>query len=248
MIVLVFNIILAMLLLFRLMHAKQAGIERGTNVVTKFVRDSSANATYNYVSVSALLATIICLVLSLFTKYKFVACFPTAAVCIACFVFKAQSNKNTERVKAVRQVTKNSLEVGAAAGSTAGKAVGGVVGAHLGGVAGSKVGYEAGAAIGDSIGDVSRKCADAMSDCDSINVSKEDFRATDAYLEKEIEKFNNPELFMKKAKALGMVNEGDDVVTVAERIMSYAPAAALQALPDNATLEDKAMLLLEGKV
>ena len=49
-------------------------------------------------------------------------------------------------------------------------------------------------------------------------------------------------------RALGMVNEGDDVVTVAERIMSYAPSAALKELPVDATLEDKAMLLLEGKV
>ena len=177
-----------MLLLFRLMHAKQAGIERGTNVVTKFVRDSRANATYNYVSANALLATIICLVLSLFTKYKFIACFPTAAVCIACFVFKAQSNKSIARVKTARQITKNSLEVGAAAGSTAGKAVGTVVGTRLGGIAGAKVGYEVGGAVGDTLGGVSQKCADAMTDCESMNIGKEDF--------KQIETFTNPELFM----------------------------------------------------
>ena len=79
-----------------------------------------------------------------------------------------------------------------------------------------------------------------MTDCESMNIGKEEF--------KQVETFTNPELFMQKAKALGMVNEGDDVVTVAERVMSYAPPAALQSLPDNASLEDKAMLLLEGKV
>ena len=240
MLVLIGNIIVAMVLLFRLMHAKQAGIERGTNVVTKFVRDTGANVTYNTISAISLLVTIVSLVLSLMTKYKFVACLPTAVVCIMCFIFKAQSNKSVARVQSVRQVTKNSLEVGAAAGSTAGKAVGTVVGKRLGGIKGAAIGYEAGGAVGDTLGGFSRKCADAMTDCESMNIGKEEF--------KQIETFTNPELFMQKAKALGMVNEGDDVVTVAERVMSYAPPAALQALPDNATLEDKAMLLLEGKV
>lgn len=248
MLVLIGNIIIAMVLLFRLMHAKQAGIERGTNVVTKFVRDTGANVTYSTISAISLLVTIVSLVISLLTKYKFIACLPTAIVCIMCFVFKAQSNKSVARVQSVRQVTKNSLEVGAAAGSTAGKAVGGVIGAHCGGVAGAKVGYEAGGVIGDTLGGISKHCADAMSDCDSIGVSKDDFKAIDECLDKEIEKFNNPELFMQKAKALGMVNKGDDVVTVAKRIMSFAPSASLQTLPENATLEEKAMLLLEGKV
>lgn len=240
MLVLIGNIIVAMVLLFRLMHAKQAGIERGTNVVTKFVRDTGANVTYSTISAISLLVTIVSLVLSLMTKYKFIACLPTAVVCIMCFIFKAQSNKSVARVQSVRQVTKNSLEVGAAAGSTAGKAVGTVVGKRLGGVAGATIGYEAGGAVGDTLGGFSRKCADAMTDCESMNIGKEEF--------KQVETFTNPELFMQKAKALGMVNEGDDVVTVAERVMSYAPPAALQALPDNASLEDKAMLLLEGKV
>ena len=240
MLVLIGNIIVAMVLLFRLMHAKQAGIERGTNVVTKFVRDTGANVTYSTISAISLLVTIVSLVLSLMTKYKFVACLPTAVVCIMCFIFKAQSNKSVARVQSVRQVTKNSLEVGAAAGSTAGKAVGTVIGRKVGGVAGATIGYEAGGVVGDTLGGFSRKCADAMTDCESMNIGKEEF--------KQFETFTNPELFMQKAKALGMVNEGDDVVTVAERVMSYAPPAALQALPDNASLEDKAMLLLEGKV
>ena len=240
MLVLIGNIIIAMVLLFRLMHAKQAGIERGTNVVTKFVRDTGANVTYSTISAISLLVTIVSLVISLLTKYKFIACLPTAIVCIMCFIFKAQSNKSVARVQSVRQVTKNSLEVGAAAGSTAGKAVGTVVGARLGGTAGAKIGSEVGGAVGNTLGSVGKRCADAMTDCESMNIGKEEF--------KQVETFTNPELFMQKAKALGMVNEGDDVVTVAERIMSYAPSAALQTLPENATLEDKAMLLLEGKV
>lgn len=240
MLVLIGNIIVAMVLLFRLMHAKQAGIERGTNVVTKFVRDTGANVTYSTISAISLLVTIVSLVLSLMTKYKFIACLPTAVVCIMCFIFKSQSNKSVARVQSVRQVTKNSLEVGAAAGSTAGKAVGTVVGARLGGTAGAKIGSEVGGAVGNALGSVGKRCADAMTDCESMNIGKEEF--------KQVETFTNPELFMQKAKALGMVNEGDDVVTVAERVMSYAPPAALQSLPDNATLEDKAMLLLEGKV
>ena len=176
----------------------------------------------------------------LITKLKFIPCLPTAAVTILCFVLKSQSNKSKERVKVARQVTKNSLEIGAAAGSTAGKAVGTVVGSKLGGTKGAKVGSEVGGAVGDALGSVGKHCADAMTDCESMNIGKEEF--------KQVETFTNPELFMQKAKALGMVNEGDDVVTVAERIMSYAPPAALKELPVDATLEDKAMLLLEGKV
>lgn len=240
MLVLIGNIIVAMVLLFRLMHAKQAGIERGTNVVTKFVRDTGANVTYSTTSAISLLVTIVSLVLSLMTKYKFIACLPTAVVCIMCFIFKAQSNKSVARVQSVRQVTKNSLEIGAATGSKAGKAVGTVVGKRLGGVKGAIVGSEVGGTVGDALGSVGKRCADTMTDCESMNIGKEEF--------KQVETFTNPELFMQKAKALGMVNEGDDVVTVAERIMSYAPSAALKALPVDATLEDKAMLLLEGKV
>lgn len=240
MVLLVINIIIAMVLLFRLMHAKQAGIERGTNVVTKFVRDTGANVTYSTISAISLLVTIVSLVLSLMTKYKFIACLPTAVVCIMCFIFKAQSNKSVARVQSVRQVTKNSLEIGAATGSKAGKAVGTVVGKRLGGTKGAMVGHEVGGAVGDALGSVGKRCADAMTDCESMNIGKEEF--------KQVETFTNPELFMQKAKALGMVNEGDDVVTVAERVMSYAPPAALKELPVDATLEDKAMLLLEGKV
>lgn len=240
MLVLISNIIVAMVLLFRLMHAKQAGIERGTNVVTKFVRDTGANVTYSTISAISLLVTIVSLVLSLMTKYKFIACLPTAVVCIMCFIFKAQSNKSVARVQSARQVTKNSLEIGAATGSKAGKAVGTVVGGKLGGAKGAMVGYEVGGTVGDALGSVGKRCADAMTDCESMNIGKEEF--------KQVETFTNPELFMQKAKALGMVNEGDDVVTVAERVMSYAPPAALQALPNNASLEEKAMLLLEGKV
>ena len=99
MLVLIGNIIVAMVLLFRLMHAKQAGIERGTNVVTKFVRDTGANVTYSTISAISLLVTIVSLVLSLMTKYKFIACLPTAVVCIMCFIFKAQSNKSVARVQ-----------------------------------------------------------------------------------------------------------------------------------------------------
>ena len=240
MVLLVINIIIAILALYNVMNAKQADINRGTNTFTKFVRDVGANATYTYVSSLTTLVTVVFLLISLFTKLKFIPCLPTAAVTVLCFILKSQSNKSKERVKVARQVTKNSLEIGAAAGSTAGKAVGAVIGTKLGGTAGAKAGSEVGGAVGNALGSVSKHCADAMIDCESMNIGKEDF--------KQIETFTNPELFMQKAKALGMVNEGDDVVTVAERIMSYAPSAALQSLPDNASLEDKAMLLLEGKV
>ena len=240
MVLLVLNIIIAILALYNVMNAKQADINRGTNTFTKFVRDVGANATYTYVSSLTTLVTVIFLLISLFTKLKFIPCLPTAAVTILCFVLKSQSNKSKERVKVARQVTKNSLEIGAATGSKAGKAVGTVVGKRLGGTKGAKVGSEIGGAVGDALGSVSKHCADAMTDCESMNIGKEEF--------KQVETFTNPELFMQKAKALGMVNEGDDVVTVAERIMSYAPPAALKELPVDATIEDKAMLLLEGKV
>lgn len=247
MFVLIINIIIAALLGFKMMQAKQAGIDRGTNAVTKFVRDVGANATYNMVAYVSLLATVVCLVLSLLTKFKFIACLPTALVCVLCFVLMHQSNKNAQRVRSARVVTKGTLEVGAQSGEAVGQVVGGVIGSK-GGVAGAKAGAKVGKAVGGAIGNIGGKAAAQMTDVDSLGVTKEDVKGLEDLSAQISEQFENPELFMKKAQALGMVHDGDNVIDVASRVIEYAPQAALEQLPQNATLERKATLLLEGKV
>lgn len=248
MFVLIINIIIAAFLGFKMMQAKQAGIDRGTNAVTKFVRDVGANATYNMVAYVSMLATVVCLVLSLLTKFKFIACLPTALVCVLCFVLMHQSNKNAQRVRSARVVTKGTLEVGAQAGGAIGQVAGGAVGFAQGGVVGAKAGMKAGRAIGDSIGNIGGKAAAQMTDVESLGVTKEDVKGIEDLSAQISEQFENPELFMKKAQALGMVHDGDNVIDVASRVIEYAPQAALEQLPQNATLEKQATLLLEGKV
>lgn len=249
MFVLVINLCIAIVLGVMLMQAKHAGIKRGTNSVTKFVRDVHSNMRYNQIVFMSAVATIGCLLLSLLTnKYKFVACLPTALVCILCFIFMHQSNKDEQRVRSTRVVTKGALELGAADNGTLGGSSGMMAGAALGAAVGGPAGMAAGAALGYGYGAVSGAvgglASKKMTDVEDLGLLTESEQGTI----KLPDEFKDPELFMKRAQALGMVKDGDTATDVASRIISCAPKASLEHLPKDATLEEKATLLLEGKV
>ena len=205
---------------------------RGTNKVTRFIRDTGANAGYTRSIFVCMITTVVCLILSFLGKPPVIPALPTVGVIIYAWKLKADSTKDAQRVKDARGVTKGSLQVAGKSGEAIG-GVGGYLAAKHAGLPG-KVGVDAGRAVGKVAGGVALSAADAMTDVEGLPVKKA--------------KFKNPELFMERAKALGMAEDGEDLTVVANRILSYASPTQLEALPDKLSLEDKAMRLLQGGV
>ena len=231
-IVLVINCIIAFWQ-FNLLKIYQNPRARGTNKVTRFIRDTSANAGYTRCIFVCMITTVVCMILSLLGKPPIVPALPTAGVIIYAWKLKADSTKEAQRVKDARGVTKGSLQVAGVAAVGVGT-VAGIAAAKASGVLPAQVGANLGAKAGKVAGAVATSAADAMTDVEGLPVKKA--------------KFKNPELFMERAKALGMAEDGEDLTVVANRILSYASPTQLEALPDKLSLEDKAMLLLQGGV
>lgn len=254
MFVLVLNVIVAAFLLFHLMSAKSDDIKRGTNVVTKFVRDTASNFVYRQVAMIALFATVGCFILSLMTKYKFIGCLPTLAVCIYSFILQNQSTKNKERVVAARTVTRGTLEVAGAAGEAIGTVAGVAAGTAVGGAAGGAIGADLGKGLGKSMGGVTSKLAGSMTDVASTGVTEKDMSALNEAVDRQSQSlienlnFKDPALFMQKAKALGMVNEGDSINDVASRVLKFASPTQMSALDATLSIEDKAMTIVSGNL
>lgn len=231
-IVLVINCIIAFWQ-FNLLKIYQDHRARGTNKVTRYLRDSSANSGYTRCIFACMIATVVCLVLSIMGKPPVVPALPTAGVLVYAWKLKSDSTKDKQRVKDARGVTKGSLQVAGATAVGVG-AVAGYAAAKASKVIPGQVGVKVGAKVGEAAGEVAIAAADSMTDVEGLPAKKA--------------KFKNPELFMERAKALGMAEDGEDLTVVANRILSYASPTQLEALPDKLSLEDKAMRLLQGGV
>lgn len=206
---------------------------RGTNKVTRFIRDTGANAGYTRSIFVCMITTVVCLILSFLGKPPVIPALPTVGVIVYAWKLKSDSTKDEQRVKDARGVTKGSLQVTGAVASDVGTAVG-YAAAKASHVIPGKVGAELGNKIGDFAGSIATSAADSMTDVEGVSVKKTNFI--------------NPELFIERAKALGMAEDGEDLTVVANRILSYASPTQLEALPDKLSLEDKAMQLLQGGV
>lgn len=253
----ILNLIVALILGVQVMNAMNS-MQRGTNAVTKFVRDVSANSKFSRVTIFAVIATVITLLLAMIPKSKPVwACIPTIAVLILSFVAKSKSTKSKDRVEASRTVTKGALEAGAAVGETAGEAAGAIAGAYTGNPKLAAAGRQAGKAIGGSVGNISKKAADSMTDVKGIGVTKEDMAGVNQLAtgiaggaEKAATKklqVADPQAFMSAAKRVGIAQGDEDVNEVAGKVYAMIPEAAKTSMSDISE-EEQAMRFLEGKV
>lgn len=220
---LILNVIGSVIGLFAVMTAKAADAKRGTNSVTRFVRDAAANSRYTLAGFIALALSVVSFLISGFT---FWVCLPSVAVIILTMVFKFQSNRSEQRVKDARVVTKGSLQVGAAAAETVGTAAG----AYFGNP-------ELGREVGKVSGKVMSSAANNMTDVGDINISASDF-----------DRLNNisPDMLMSLASRNGFSIEGKNAEQVAGEIMSFASPSGVKELPDNLTSIQKAYVLAGG--
>lgn len=241
------NTILALGLTVYLLQCKSIN-DRGTNTVTRFVRDVSANSGYNTILMISVSLTAGTLLLGTIFKCAY-ACIPSLLVIILSFILKSKSTKNKQRVEDSRVMTK-------ASGKTIKSAGVGIVGVIAGaailiwGFPVLAVGAVAAAVLG--IIRVIGKAANSMQDVDCPDIKEEDFEEFNKVGEKIAKRvginIKDPDKFIAAAERAGISCEGKDLSSIAERVIKNAPTAMLKELPDDMSTEDKAMAIMSGTV
>ena len=238
----IFNLLVAGVLLFRVMNARASDASRGTNTVTRFVRDVGSNVVYTTTSMIAVGATIVFLLIGLLADAPY-ACIPTVAMVAVPFIFRFQSNRNQQRVKDARVVTKTTGKVVAKVGTDA-VALGCVAAAPAtGGASLAAVAAAKGAC------NVLDKSMDQMTDVEGPDIQDSDFE----YLHKVSSvafgvDFHDPDKFMEACQRVGIPTQGQDLGAIAMQVIDNAPTAFLEKLPETMSIEDKAMAVLGGTV
>ena len=235
------NIVIAGIFGINLLNTKTSDASRGTNCVTRFVRDGASNTVYTMTIALCGAATILFLIIGAMAGCTWV-CIPTIIPIGFSFYLKLQSNKSQQRVKDARVVTKTTGKVVAATGT----AVAATACAATGVGAVATAGIVAGAAGASR---VVGKSVDTMTDVDGPDISKEDFKELNAFVSKfsgiDIE---HPEEFIEAATRAGINTEGRDLREVAANVIQFAPKAALEELPEDLSVEEKAMRIMKGAV
>ena len=223
MVLFIINLVVSIVCLMQVLNARQS-TNRGTNTFTRFVRDSSAYAVYNMTQVK-LTVTVVITVLIGFLCKGWWAWLPSIGVLVMTLIVKNKSNANEQRVKDSRVVTKASLEATGQVAETAGTVAGAALSSK---VPGAK---QIGQAAGKAVGGVTSSCANAMTDVNSPDMTVLD-----------------GEEFMAAARRAGINTDGKTPEQVCQNVIEFAPPAALAALPDSMSMEEKAKRIMGGAV
>lgn len=242
----VVDVVVAALFGLKLMQAKTADASRGTNCVTRFMRDVGANTVYTRCVIICGGTTIVMFIIGMIAGCFWV-CLPTLIPIGISVYFKVMSNRNAQRVKDARVVTKTTGKVAAVTGTAVAAAgltvaTGGIAAGGM--AAAATVGGTAAAAGASRVLD---KAMDQMDDVEGPNITSEDFKELNAFASKfsgiDIE---HPEEFLATCQSVGIPTEGRDLGEIAYRVIECAPAAALEQLPENMRIEEKAMRIMKG--
>lgn len=242
---LLMDVIIAFALTIKLLNADNSR-NRGTNKVTRFVRDGAANHRYSKVQGAGVAATII------FTLFGFLAhCLwvglPTLIPVVVALLMKRASTKSAQRVKDARSITKGALEVSGSASTAVGVGVGAAVGGALGGAGGVILGSTAGASVGAAAGMTQLAAAQQMTDVDGFVPNTEELSQTLEEGARTATLAIDYDAFMKKAIDLGVASEGDSIETAAEKVYAIMADSAKQQLGGR-TKTEAAALYLTGNV
>lgn len=236
----VIDVVIAAIYGLKLTKTKTADASRGTNCVTRFMRDVGANRTYTQCITVCGGTTILMFIIGTF-KGCFWVCLPTLIPIGVSVYFKVMSNRNAQRVKDARVVTKGTGKVIAATGDAAATTTAFV------GSGGNLAAAKAAHVVASSACKVLDKAMDQMDDVESIDVKQSDFTELNGYTKNitgiDIE---HPEEFIEAATRAGISTEGKDLREVAYRVIECAPTTALEQLPDNMSTEEKAMRIMKG--
>lgn len=192
--------------------------KRGTNAVTRFVRNVGAYGRYRICLLSGVIQFVIFLLLGIACGSIAPIICPVIMLGLTGFLMY-KSNHNQQRVKDARYVTKQSMDV---AGQVAGDA------AYIGtavATGGNIAAAQAAKAVGDSAGGVMRQASSAMTDVEATPITVSPIDA---------------EALVAAATRMGIDTEGKSIEQISDKIIKFAPPAAMAALPDDLSNVEKA--------
>lgn len=237
MVLLILNLVITAPLVFMSMTANDAG-NRGTNAVTKFVRDARNSGMQTRVGAACLGATVLFLLVgSIFGAWY--ACIPSLLGLILTFVFKSRSTKSKERVTNARVVTKGAGEVVGSSSQAIGAAAGAAATA-VGGAGAGKVAQMVGenAAKGFGAATASMDVPEYKADMTVVN-DKSLAEAAERYKNTEPNSVN----IHAAAKSLGLNTDGLSDDEIADKVVGFLPSASMAELPDDLTNAQKVSII-----
>ena len=207
-----------------LLGADMRGADRGTNAVTRFMRDSANVGFQGYVLLMMGIVSVVALLLGGIFQMPY-ACLPTVGVMLLSLVLTKKSNDSKHRVKDARYVTKGSCEVVGQVGEEVGEAVGEGVGMYYNA---PELGRTIGQAVGQISASVASTAANNMTDVESSGI------------------IIDVDSLMQLAEQAGIPTAGKTPEQVCDNVIAFAPQAVLDRLPDNLSKEDKAKYIMSG--
>lgn len=197
--------------------------KRGTNAASRFVRDVSAQHTFRTaliwgsLQLSVGVGTMLIIGFSLAT-----VCLPVPGVIlmIMSVLMQRSSNKDQQRIKDARVVTKTGTRVAKAAGTGIALTAGAAATVATGGAAGVLIGTGV-AAAGVGASRVAGKAGEMMTDVDAPDITEEDFKEFNEF-GKSLGKMygidiDDPAVFVSKANAIGV--KGSTVEEIGENAL-----------------------------
>ena len=207
-----------------LLGADMRGANRGTNAVTRFIRDNANVNIQGHLLLIMGAVSVVALLLGGIFKMPY-ACLPTIGAAVLSLVLTKKSNDNKQRVEDARYVTKGSCEVVGQVGEEAGVVVGTAVGTAVGN---PLLGKTIGQAVGQVSASVASTAANIMTDVESSGI------------------IIDVDSLMQLAEQAGIPTAGKTPEQVCDNVIAFAPQAVLDRLPDNLSKEDKAKYILSG--
>lgn len=207
-----------------LLGADTRGANRGTNAVTRFIRDNANVGIQGHMLLMMGVVSVVALLLGSIFKIPY-ACLPTVGAAVLSLVLTKKSNDNKQRVEDARYVTKGSCEVVGQVGEEAGMVVGTAVGTAVGN---PLLGKTIGQAVGQVSASVASTAANNMTDVESSGI------------------IIDVDSLMQLAEQAGIPTAGKTPEQVCDNVIAFAPQAVLDRLPDNLSKEDKAKYIMSG--
>ena len=196
---------------------------RGTNTVTRFVRNAASHAVYGRLIVYAVVSFTLMLLLGLIAGKPWVCIFQIIPLGITLFLM-SKDVKNKQRISDSRNVTKGTLQVVGESGETIGT-VGGLVVSKSTGLP-MQVCAKAGGVVGKAAGKGFLSAAESMTDVDV------DMQGTGIQLD-------NPEAFIEAASHAGIPVEGRDLNEIYVDAKRLIPQVRLDEFPESMSDEEK---------
>ena len=211
---------------------------RGTNAVTRFVRENIGHSYQTQFMVISAVLGVLFTITSFAGEnqwYSGIPCFIVTGVNVFLMI---KSTKDKQRVKDARTTTKGTLKVieqtGEVAGGVAATAAVAVATQGKATATAYKAAYKVGSVAGAGIGEITGKCADSM-----VDVDVPDFDMS------KVTSMMSEEKFLELAQNIGIPTEGRAFEEIGQDVYKYVPDFYKERHNDEA-IETVACKFLQG--